>query len=694
MIRWWGLVGLFLAILVRLLAAMRETTLESSFLWDSPETDRALRSIILRETEDYDALSEDIEFPYNLVEVKGAPTGSGWVLKVLSWVATKSLVSPLLIRSMIKKNGSNSVRKLASTKDYVTSLPLTHHPVHRASDQELGVANRWNEIFSRAGDGDAFDRNLKAYERSLLQQQAPPVESTGGFRTVLDYHKVYRSGAATPTEVMERWIDGAVHHLSHLKAFAALSPDLIREQAKESDRRWKSGAPLSVWDGVPVAVKDQSPVTGLRVCEGSSVCYEGDDDILITSLKRAGAIVVGLTVMTEGGVSPLGYNAHFDGPFNAYDTDYYSGGSSSGSAVAISSGLVPMAVGWDGGGSIRIPAAMSGLLGLAPTFGRVVFAESKSGSTNAKAGPLGATLVDVALGHMLLGQVHRSGSNEENQGRRNPVFYNRLFGEKYLPDPHLEGFLPTPEEAEEDADSGLPLTGTRLGVFWDHFKHTDPEVYQKSLEVVRYLEEDLGATIVNITVPYLREIHFSHAMKVVSEFGKTWEGPFYNSSHKLEANTEIIVTLGRCITANEILAAETIRTFAIRYFREYLFGSKGLDAILSPAVGTKVPKTPRGYRHSGESNSALVYEVMKYVPTANFLGLPGLVVPVGYEADTKLPIGFQFLGDAWTESTLLKLGRLVEEGFFRKSGVRRRTPPPQNFFDVLSPWLGVGGDAP
>jgi Asp-tRNA(Asn)/Glu-tRNA(Gln) amidotransferase A subunit family amidase len=94
---------------------------------------------------------------------------------------------------------------------------------------------------------------------------------------------------------------------------------------------------------------------------------------MVARLRAAGAIILGGTIMTEGGVTPLGWSAHFQGPYNVYNFDRYCGGSSSGSAVAVSSGLVPAAIGFDGGGSIRIPASMSGVHGLGVTFGRVPF---------------------------------------------------------------------------------------------------------------------------------------------------------------------------------------------------------------------------------------------------------------------------------------------------------------------------------
>ena len=176
---------------------------------------------------------------------------------------------------------------------------------------------------------------------------------------------------------MEEIILGA-KKLEHLRIFSSFRPDDIRRQALQSDQRWKHGKPLSVFDGVPVAMKDMIAVAGHRLCYGSmlSACKEmHEDDVLSRRLREAGAIHIGGTVMTEGacsksflfvayeilcsntltskgGVTPLGYAKHFDGPFNPYSLDHYTGGSSGGSAVAVASGLIPMAIGFDGGGSV------------------------------------------------------------------------------------------------------------------------------------------------------------------------------------------------------------------------------------------------------------------------------------------------------------------------------------------------------
>lgn len=624
---WWGVLGVSVAILSQLLLAV---------LIETP----------VSEIESPLATFQNAH-EYNIVDLR-APASTGPALKVMAYFITKSPLSPFILRHLLNANGVHMIRELSAK--YCRRIPPTHFPVHKASKEEMERAQSWKDTHAATVLQDGL-----GLSRSKSNDNNDPAP---GYRSIMDYHRLYKSKRATPTQVMERLIHGAEQELPHLRIFACFRPDNIRQQAQESEARWAAGAPLSIWDGVPVAIKDMSPVKGLTICEGSSECREmSQDDFPAERLRRAGAIIVGMTVMNEGGVTPLGYSAFFDGPFNPYDVDYYSGGSSSGSAVAVASGLVPMAVGWDGGGSVRVPASMSGIPGLATTFARIPFHFSSS-STNVKGGPLGATMTDIALSYLLLSETHPDS------------FYTDLVGSAYLPPPHLT-------EIVEPTSS---LQGTRLGVFWDHFQHTDTEVYQQCLKVVRFLE-DRGAEIVNITIPHLREIHLSHGIKILTEFGLAWESQFYNKTYELEPNTEITIMLGRTVRADEVLAAEKVRSLAIEYVRKSLFKDLKLEAIVSPTLGGKVPKPPEGYRGIGESNTPLVYKTMRFVPLANFLGLPGLSVPVGYEKDTGLPIGFQLMGDAWSEPTLIGLGSVVEQ--FQT----RRKPPSSNFFDVLKPWL-------
>lgn len=613
---------------------------------------------------------------YNIVDLK-SPAVAGPLLNVFSYIVSRSFLSPFIIRHLLDTNGVHLIRELVVRE--CAKLPPTFYPNHKVHvTSEIRTLGLLHKQFLKTGIDINIDKStidtISSNKNNTTATHTSTSIRTGksaSYRTIMDYHNLYKTGKTLPSQVMEEFIIGA-EKMEHLHIFSSFRPEDIRKQAVESDRRWKQGSPLSVFDGVPVAIKDMTSVAGHRLCHGSMIdaCVEAtEDDTPAKRLREAGAIHVGMTVMTEGGVTPLGYSMHWDGPFNPYHMDYYPGGSSSGSAVAVASGLVPMAIGFDGGGSIRVPAAASGTMGLAVTQGRIPYGDSIS-STMVKAGPLAATLEDVALTYLLLGQGE--------QGSQ----YSDLIGEEYIPPPHLSGVVDSTGTGRSDMlqESSTPLKGTRLGIFWDHFQHTDQEVYEASLKSVKYME-GLGAEIVNITIPHLREIHLSHGITILSEFGVTWEKAFFNSSYVLEGNTLITIALGRALTAAEILSAAKLRTFAMNKICKEIFQDLKIDAIVSPMLGDKVPKPRAGYRGYGESDNSIVYKTMRFVPIANFLGLPGLVVPIGYERKTGLPIGFQLLGSAWSEHSLLNIGTYLEHALVR------RHPPSENYYDVLDKFL-------
>lgn len=595
---------------------------------------------------DENTTHDDTDTFYNIVDLK-APAATGPVMKLLSYVVCRSPISSFVLRHLLNDNGIHHIRQLAATK--FSGLPATHYPVYRVK-----VSPEMNRMAD--------------LHKKLLGTGIHMKTVNSNYHGIMDYHNVYLTGKATPSEVMEEFILGA-QKLEHLHIWSSFRPDDIRRQAMESNQRWKEGKPLSVFDGVPVAIKDMSSVAGHRMCRGSNVayCVEKDkDDLPARRLREAGAIIVGMTVMTEAGTTPLGYTVGFDGPFNPYKLEHYPGGSSSGSAVAVASGLVPMAVGFDGGGSIRVPASMSGVHGLAATYGRIMH-EDSAGSTMIKPGPLAATMLDVALSHLLLSQIE-DGS-----------FHSKIIGEGSIPPPNLESVVDDNGMVLFDKENP-DLKGVRLGIYWDHFKHTDPEVYEACLASVRHMES-LGAELVNITIPHLREIHLSHGIRILAEFGLEWESEFFDPDYDLETNTEISIALGRTVTAAEILAAGKLRTYAMKKFSEDFFREQKLDAIVSPMLGDKVPRPRNGYRGYGETDMKTVYKAMRFVPLANLLGLPGLTVPIGYEKETNLPIGFQFLGHAWSEHKLIRLGIHLEQS------TTRRRPPAENFYDSLEKFL-------
>ncbi|KAI4268152.1 MAG: hypothetical protein LQ337_008012 [Flavoplaca oasis] len=204
------------------------------------------------------------------------------------------------------------------------------------------------------------------------------------------FTSAYKAGKLTPTEVVTGLLDQISAEKRHSVAFLQIIPEKVLAAAEASTARYKSGKPLSLLDGVPVAVKDEADLDGYEKSLGSSIDYtrkDGGTSWCIKKWEEAGAIIIGITNMHELGLGishPLStlprISAHHDTdttnnnpvkgtPLNPHNPSYYTGGSSGGSAYAVASGLVPIAHGADGGGSIRNPAAYCGLYGLKPTHG-------------------------------------------------------------------------------------------------------------------------------------------------------------------------------------------------------------------------------------------------------------------------------------------------------------------------------------
>ena len=216
---------------------------------------------------------------------------------------------------------------------------------------------------------------------------APSANPGFHFPGIDDYHAAYRSGQVTPLDVAERFLAQRAESEKGpkpLRAFIAVHREDVLAQAKASTERWRAGTPLGLFDGVPAAIKDEMDVAGYGTTVGTKFLGRTparEDCTVAARLRAAGALLVGKANMHEIGINVTGLNPHHGCTRNPYNDTYHTGASSSGPATVVSSGLAPIGIGADGGGSIRIPAALTGLVGLKATFGRI----SEFGAAPAKA---------------------------------------------------------------------------------------------------------------------------------------------------------------------------------------------------------------------------------------------------------------------------------------------------------------------
>ena len=209
----------------------------------------------------------------------------------------------------------------------------------------------------------------------------------------------YARGTLSPVEALQAVTERVARHNPRINAFAVMNPQALAA-AGESTTRWRAARPIGPLDGVPATVKDLIDIQGLPTRRGSRLSEPGpatEDAPTVLGLKAAGAVIIGKTTTTEYGWKSPGDNPLHGITRNPWNTDHTPGGSSSGAAAACAAGFGPLHIGTDAGGSIRIPAAWCGVIGLKPSFGRVPQWPLGAFSTVAVAGPITRTVRDTAL---------------------------------------------------------------------------------------------------------------------------------------------------------------------------------------------------------------------------------------------------------------------------------------------------------
>ncbi len=478
-----------------------------------------------------------------------------------------------------------------------------------------------------------------------------PIAAGPGFRfaTVHDYAKAYRDGETTPTDVAQRVLaamDAADRADPPLQAMIAVDREDVLRQAEGSSRRILAGRALSVLDGVPVAVKDELDMLPYPTTVGTAFLSETpaqEDATVVARMRAAGALLIGKANMHEVGMGVTGLNTIHGTPRNPYGPDHYTGGSSSGPAAAVAAGLCPVAVGADGGGSIRIPASFCGLVGLKPTYGRL----SEHGAAPlawslAHIGPLAATVADAALAYAVMAGPDPNDAVSLHQ-----------------PAPTLAGW------DREDLD------GLTLGVYWPWFRHATAEVVTRC-EAMLAKYEDLGARIREVTIPDLEAGRVAHTVTIGGEMSQALS-PTYAEHHREHGlDVRINLAMARRFTSLDFVQAQRVRTRLLANFDRVL---ENVDVIMTPSTGLVAPPIPETALRGGESDLSGLMEIMRFTTPANLTGLPAISFPVGY-SEAGLPVGMQAIGRAWQETTLLRLAFAAEKAVTRR--------PPQWHYDLLT----------
>jgi aspartyl-tRNA(Asn)/glutamyl-tRNA(Gln) amidotransferase subunit A len=413
----------------------------------------------------------------------------------------------------------------------------------------------------------------------------------------------YRSRTLSPVEV----VDGLLARISELDAglgaFMALCPERAREEAVACERDYLRGEPKGALAGVPFGVKDLFDTAGVRTAYGSTMFASHVptvDAVAVRAVRDAGGIMVGKTQTHEFAWGITSVNERMGTSRNPWRPDRISGGSSGGSAVALAARLVPLAIGSDTGGSIRVPSAFCGTVGFKPTYGRV----STEGvwplaPSLDHAGSMARTPAAAAL---LLGAM---------EGASEPPLPRNLGGLRVgvCPDLHR-----------------IPLTADVQSAF-DAAVRTVTELGGRVMEVGLPLAETIFPTFGVIQRAEALDTHSRAGLFPArkDEYGDDVRG-------RLEAAEQ--VTLGDYAAA--IAKRERLRTAAGALFEQ-------IDFLLTPvSAGSPVPIGEERLMHEGREIDFREL-VMTYTVPQDLLGLPACTVRAGFD-DLGIPIGVQFTG--------------------------------------------------
>ncbi|GAB2914753.1 amidase [Paraburkholderia jirisanensis] len=444
--------------------------------------------------------------------------------------------------------------------------------------------------------------------------------------------KLIRRGEVSPTELLDASLKEIERHNSTLRAFISVSEESARKAASAAELMLSAGYDLGPLHGIPLGIKDNIGIKGERTTAGSKILEDWRPDrdaTVISRLKQAGALFVGKTNMHEYAWGGTSANPHYGHVRNPWDTSKFPAGSSGGSGVAVAAGLCCGALGTDTGGSIRLPSAINGVVGLRPTYGRV----SNAGIiplawTMDTAGPMARTVEDCAL------------------------MFNAIAG----PDPTD---LATASVPVDDYLSrlGTGVRGLRIGIVPSYFfTHIQPEV-KRAVEHALKTFEQLGAHIVEVDIKHI-EGNISAQLTIESA-----EPSAYHQRSLRERPADFgddvrtLLEVGEMLLATHYIQAQRYRTLLRN---EFLEAFKSVDVFICPTLpftATALGATTVVIEDGVEED--MLSAIMQFTGVASLTGLPALSVPCGFDSG-GLPVGMQIIGAPFTESHLFSVGHAFQ----------------------------------
>lgn len=468
-----------------------------------------------------------------------------------------------------------------------------------------------------------------------------------------------RAGEISAAEAVRSALDRIGAGDARLHAFLEVFEGEALRQASAIDRRRAGGEPLGPLAGVPVAVKDNMCLAHGRTTCASRMLAEYRSPFTATALERlehAGAVIVGKTNLDEFAMGSSCEHSHFGPTRNPWDASRVPGGSSGGSAAAVASGMVPLALGSDTGGSIRQPAGLCGVVGLKPTYGRVsrwglvAFASSLD-----QIGPLARTVEDCAL---CLGVIAGVDPRDATSSRRPVEDWAGGLGE--VPAKIVLGVPGFARAAANDPGAWAVFEGAVTALASAGVEVREIELAHADHAIAAYYI--IAPAEASSNLARYDGVRYGHRAELGLGPGATLEEMYTRTrAEGFGREVQRRIMLGTHVLSSGYYDAYYLTALKARRLIKGDFDGAfagGCDAVLMPV-------TPGPAFGLGEklADPLAMYAEDLYTVGASLAGLPAISVPAGFveRAGARLPVGVQLVGPAWGEAGLLRVARVLEE---------------------------------
>lgn len=450
--------------------------------------------------------------------------------------------------------------------------------------------------------------------------------------TIAEAAKQLRRGKISPVELTRQALSQLEILNPRLNAFITVTAERALQEAKQAEREIRRGKYRGPLHGIPITLKDNIWTRGVRTTAGSKILEDfvpASDAEVAKKLSDAGAILLGKTNLHEFAYGITTENPHYGATKNPWNLGCIPGGSSGGSAAAVATGIGFASIGTDTGGSIRIPSALCGIVGLKPTFGRV----SCEGIvplavTLDHAGPIARNVEDVAI---VLDAIAAYRGPREN-------FQKAL-----------------------RAKTQTKRAWKKLRLGWPRnyfFERVDEEIKQ-TLEKAMRVFQKMGIQIEEIALPNVEDSAEPSTQIALAEALEYHEGQGYFPAHASDYGEDVRkrLEMGSTVRAVDYLRAQQLREKVRENFRT-AFGR--VDAILAPTTPIAAPRLGQDSAEIGCKSESVRGALVRVNRPANFTGVPVISIPCGFTRG-GLPIGMALHGPEWGEAKLMRIALAYEQ---------------------------------